>query len=100
MRESDFIGNGINDFFKHHPTIAKGVRIAGDVAQIVGGGAAVVGGVGTSYTGVGGFVAVGGGILVLHGIDRLQADVRGLIDGQEHDTFTSQALQDTRGPFT
>jgi len=64
------------------------------VVQVVGGGLEAAAGftfaAGTAVTGVG---VVAGGAVGLHGLDQVQAGIRGLFSDQPVDTFTSKGLQ-------
>jgi hypothetical protein len=69
------------------------VKMVGGALETVAGGALVAGGVATSEVGVGVPVAIGGGVVVAHGLDTTISGARTLWYGREFDSFTSQGLQ-------
>lgn len=64
------------------------VRVIGGVAEVASGAVIATG---TSWTGVG---AIGGGLIVLHGADQIQAGMRQIASDSHVSSFTSMGLQE------
>ena len=63
------------------------MQIIGGVGEIVGG----VGiGIGTSWSGIG---IVGGILMASHGLDNINAGIRGILCGEDQDTYYNKLLQ-------
>ena len=70
-----------------------GLKVVGGVFEVVAGVTLVAAGVATGWTGVGVGVAVGGGVVTLHGIDTIQSGFRSMVSGEQVESVTSSGLQ-------
>jgi YD repeat-containing protein len=96
MRDSDPLEplfRPVEQYIAAHPRVAAAIQGVGAVIEIGAGSLGVAGGVATSEVGAGVPVAIGGGILVVHGFDDLQAAVRSFNANKTVPTFTNQGLR-------
>ncbi|MQA29781.1 MAG: hypothetical protein GEU82_08075 [Luteitalea sp.] len=76
------------------PRALGGLKVVGGGIEMVVGGGMVAGGVATSEIGIGIPIAIGGGVVFLHGADTTWAGLRQMWYGEEKETYTSKGLQE------